>query len=663
MFKRLNRSFWILAGLVIAMVQTACDDDEKEEIVLVANPENIEVTAEGGQQTVTYTLTGMAEVEKARAESDVEWVNNFNTDVAGTVTFNVDINEVESERDAVVTLTCNGATAEVRIHQEAAPHIPFVIAIKEIYDAGVVYSVVPDDPDMSYMSMVALKSDVDAYNSDDEFFNDELAFFQTAADAADMSLADYLSTRVKKGSVEGPAYRLKPETDYYAYAYGMTADGQRLTPVRKVAFKTIAPERSTTAFEINYDIKGADVIMTVTPDNTEQYYMYNMIEAAEVTGDDDLLALTQQEIDNYVDIYERLFSIAQPEAVERFAAKGVNSYDFSGYLKENTEYIGYAVPVDRLGVICGDVVARKFTTGTKAPDSEFTLSLTSASEREVSVKVNTDFSDHYVIGIDNAANWTGMTDSQILERLVNNYQWQAKGGTGSADYTFYSLTPQTDYCVFVFGYVDGVATTSLYRLDVRTANASHADIAFHANYGKYFDGTELAENVDAERFAEAKGLAVVPFTLSTTGSDNCAEIYYGLYPADYTDKEAWPDSVFSEELLEYGYWESSKIFFLEYDKAYTMIGFGATENMALGEFSRTLVKVTREGASSYTEFSSSSAAANAHGKRAQAGKATKIVLKAKAKTMSHRSGATPLKPMKTGGKSARTVQFRSSIQF
>lgn len=660
MIKLLSRFFWATAGVALAMSFTACDDDDKDSVTIVADPASIEVPAEGGQQTVTYTVTGMAGDVKAEAESNVDWVNTFNCDEAGKVTFSVDANEVEAERDAVVTLTCSGATAQVKVTQAAAPHIPFEITVKEIYDAGVLYSVVPEDPDMNFMSMVALKSDVDAYASDEEFFNDELAFYQTAAETAQTTLTEYLSTRLKKGTVEGPAYRLKPETEYYAYAYGMTADGERTTPIRKVAFKTIAVERTDTKIEISYDINGTDVIMTVTPDNSEQYYMYNMIAAAEVAGDDDLIAATQTEIDNYVDFYERLFGVPQPEAVQRFASKGVNSYDFSNYLSENTEYIGYAVPVDRLGVICGDVVSKKFTTGVKAPENQFTLSLTAASEREVTVNVKTDLSDHYVVGIDNAIKWEGMTDFEILARLLNDYQWQTKGGTGNADYTFYSLTPQTDYCIFVFGYVNGEATTPLYRLDVKTSAATHADITFHVNYGKYFDGTELADNVDATRFEDARGLAVLPVTLTTSGSDDCVEIYYGLYPADYTDKEKWPDSDFSDELLEYGYWQSSKTFFIEYDKAYTMIGFGATSDMALGEFGRTLIKVTRDGVSPYTEFETSSTVAVAG--RSSARTAAKTSFRGQAKVMTH-STARPLKPSKADGKVQRTKMFRSSIRF
>lgn len=96
---------------------------------------------------------------------------------------------------------------------------------------------------MTYISMVAEKSYIDSYESDAAYFNDELSFFKSSAEAAGIELSEYLAKLLKQGEVSGPAYRLKPENDYYAYAYGMSADGQRLTPIYKTEFTTVAVER------------------------------------------------------------------------------------------------------------------------------------------------------------------------------------------------------------------------------------------------------------------------------------------------------------------------------------------------------------------------------------------------------------------------------------
>ncbi len=50
-----------------------------------------------------------------------------------------------------------------------------------------------------------------------------------------------------------------------------------------------------------------------------------------------------------------------------------------------------------------------------------------------------------------------------------------------------------------------------------------------------------------------------------------------------------------EELLDIGYWQESNIFNLNYDKPYTMIGFGVTVDFAIGAMSRQLVQLDREG--------------------------------------------------------------------
>lgn len=597
-----------MLSLLLVIIATGCDDnDAPQEVKLTVATETLTVGPDGGAFNVEYVLEGAAEGERPQIKCDEAWINGFNLDIKGVISFSVDANEQESPRRAIVDVLYGESKSSFSVIQDAAEHIEsFTIDIKEIYDAGVVYSIVPADAGITYVSMVVEKSYFDSYDSDDAYFADDLKFFKESAEASQMQLSEYLASILKKGETSGPAYRLKPEHTYYIYAYGLTSDGERLTEICKHEFTTAAVERSNVKLNISYTVTGTSVTMTVTPDDPEQLYMFNAIEATPETDDKFLLGIVQNEIDQYIEFYERLFGVPQDEAVKRFASKGVSSYTFDG-LKPETNYVGYAVAVNRLGSICADVVSAGFTTeAEQKPEDEIKISVSSLSDREITVDVESGIADHYVIGVDNSVRWEGMTDEQILQRLIAGYQWQAKGGEGNGSYTFYSLMPQTGYSIFAFGYVDGVATTRLYRLDFTTKDAVGADILFKMEYDRYFDGTEMAATYGEEKFGEARGKAVLPVRLVTEGTDNCAEIYYLFFEGDYSDRSTYPDDVFMDDLIEYGDWRSSNCYYPEYDKPYTMIGFGATDNMAMGPLSRQVVTLSRAGASPVSEYSAAS---------------------------------------------------------
>ena len=126
-------------------------------------------------------------------------------------------------------------------------------------------------------------------------------------------------------------------------------------------------------------------------------------------------------------------------------------------------------------------------------------------------------------------------------------------------------------------------------------------------YDKYYDGDEMALTYGDERYGEAKGKAVFPVRFETEGSDECAEIYYLFFDGDYSDATKYSDDYFMEDLLEYGDWRYNNCFYPEYDKPYTMIGFGATNDMAMGPVSRQVVTLSRDGVSPASEYSNAPA--------------------------------------------------------
>lgn len=103
----------LLLALAACCFLFACDKNEKQpeepteapELTLTSESE-VNVSAEGGEVTITYTLANPAENGgiSAQAEDGAEWCDGFNCDTDGQVTFTVAANDGDA-REAVVTVT------------------------------------------------------------------------------------------------------------------------------------------------------------------------------------------------------------------------------------------------------------------------------------------------------------------------------------------------------------------------------------------------------------------------------------------------------------------------------------------------------------------------------------------------------------------------------
>lgn len=597
---------WMSATAIasLALVSVGCQDENgAPEAELTITSTVVSVEADGGRAEATYAIAGGEKGETVKAESDAAWIKDFDFSTSGKVVFTVEPNQEEAEREASVKLNFSDKEGSFTVRQAGVVLPDFTIAIDEnsVTEASVSYTVTPKDAEMTYITMTVDKERFDSFENDEAYFRSDLDYFSDIAKGNDISLEEYLKGIIHKGEAKGTAYMHKPDKDYYVYAYGATTAGERLTDIYKAEFKTKAVERVNTSFTISYDITGSKVRMSVSPDDVNQYYIFNVFKKDEGLTDARIIEDLQKDCDTRVSLYASL-GVTQDEAVKRFASKGFDYYTFDGILEPETEYVGVAVAVSPMGNVCSDLKTEKFVTGKDIVpgENEISISLVNVSKDEVTVSTDVKTSDHYVIGIEKSMVFEGKSDEEILGTLANGYQWQAKGQAGNGTFTFYSLTPGVNYSIFAFGWVDGKVTTSLYRLDFKTVDGTASGITFKFRYDKYFDGTKLAE-ANPKYAGQAEGKAAVPAWMETQGSE-LGELFYGFLKGDYTDSAKWPDDNFFEELLDIGYWDNKGVFFFDFDTTYTVIGFASDNTGAFGPMSRQIVRFSREGVSDISEF-------------------------------------------------------------
>ena len=161
--------------------------------------------------------------------------------VSGRIGFAFDPSEGEV-RIANVALTYKGAEKKVVTLLQPAPETPeltFDIRVSGIDGSSAVVAWTPSDDTASYVPMVVEKSLFDSYATEVDYIRSDIEYIQGQADLAGKTFAEMLDMFLTTGPTgEQTISGLASDTDYYAYAYGMTAEGVATSAISKTEFRT-----------------------------------------------------------------------------------------------------------------------------------------------------------------------------------------------------------------------------------------------------------------------------------------------------------------------------------------------------------------------------------------------------------------------------------------
>lgn len=117
-------------------------------------------------------------------------------------------------------------------------NVQFEITVSGISSNSATVSVVPSSSDLSYYFDVVDKSNFENLDSSVALATDVIAYINASL-AEGESFADYLSMGADSYTYNTS---LKANTDYYAYAFGVSAEGVVTTDITMVPFKTLPSE-------------------------------------------------------------------------------------------------------------------------------------------------------------------------------------------------------------------------------------------------------------------------------------------------------------------------------------------------------------------------------------------------------------------------------------
>lgn len=493
------KSLLLVALLALGFV--ACEKDpvtdEKSPVIKVDATE-IKLNSHGESLEIGYRIENVepSERKSVKVENLAEWLD---VEVGEeTILLTAEKNNTTQGRVINIVVKYEGAeSVEISVMQEnievPRENLTLELEVSEIGPTSITIDITASHPDMTWIPMVTYKEYWDQKPSDEDVYISDLAYFEYLADNAGITREEFLVDMLGMGSQEGIVIDgLTPNTEFVIYAYGLTADGERTTDIVAREATTEKPYEGDITFD--FDIKEEDYIMefVVTPSHKGVNYYHGVATEAEIEAWKELAAS-----DNLRDAIQ----IGDIEAnIDMFVSYGFidsrkeyfdmcNVYDTvnDGWerVKADTKYILYAAKWDENCDLIGEVSTAEYTTApAEMSSNKFTVEIREVNQSQVTVAVKTTTYDPYVIIPMKSEDIEGMTDDEIFNYVISEYDYLVSEYTFNGDHTrtFSRMRPETDYTILVFGNTAGTMTTEMVKVEVTTtASGDPKDCTFTFN--------------------------------------------------------------------------------------------------------------------------------------------------------------------------------------
>lgn len=478
-----------IALLLVAVVAiVACDNNDEpvvpaEKPVVELSGDVVEAEANGGSYSLSYTITNPVEEAMLRVVSDQEWVSDI-TVAADEITFVVAANDAAEER--VATLRVEYPEAEAQsfvVKQQGVEPVPadyFVIDVQEVHAASAITQVTPADNEMYYIMYLEEVSYFQngGIESAEQLFEDDFTAFEKNAISNNMNLKEYmLKVNVAFQDVKRVKWNsVRPGVASVLYVYGVefSEDGASYEPVTDVAWKVIEPEYAPLQevnFNLDIDIDGAEVALSVKPENWDGYYVVKFVD-----GNDDLYMGNDATFDeeDMKSIADEWISVldsnlngghALDQILNEICCKGdavieaqLNSYTlYSALVYPVAEYDGFVQVVAEPSYISFS------TEEVQQSDMDINIEVSNCYVRVADLKITPSNPDETYLLLITPTEYlpADYDDEVLLDVTLGEFIYYTYEFEGEVTTHLNTLYPDKEYIVVAFGYSGGVVTTDV----------------------------------------------------------------------------------------------------------------------------------------------------------------------------------------------------------
>ena len=357
----------------------------------------------------------------------------------------------------------------------------FAITIEELHASRAITQVLPDNMQMQYVMYLEEVSYLQgsAIDTQEKLWQDDFNAFKRSAAQADMTLREYMQQAniVFSGTQRVQWNNVLPGIKSVLYVYGVmfNEDGSEYEVVTDIAWKVIEPERAPLKdieFDIQVDVKGADVVVTIDPKEFTGHYLVKIVDVNSDLYPQDDAAFTEEYMKYICDEWTYLYDgnldngHKKEDILKQVCYSGRGSLSF-----ELDSYVLYSVLVypveeyDGFMQIVAEPSYKNFSTEeVQQSDMEINIEVTNCYVRVADIRVTaTDPDAQYLLMITPTYylpdNYTDETLKEYALGTFYNYTYTFKGEMTSHLNTLY---PSTEYVIVTFGYSGGVVTTDVY---------------------------------------------------------------------------------------------------------------------------------------------------------------------------------------------------------
>ena len=214
-----------------------------------------------------------------------------------------------------VAVACN--PNEEPIPVPPTPDADFVVEISDVTRSTVTVSVAPSEKIADYICVVEERSVVDEFTQEKFVIATVFQELTEEASSKGLTLAEYMPTVVDNGVIEDATFSgLSLDTEYYLLVFGVDDKYEACTELTKVAFKTLAVEKSDCTFEVATEVVDNSVTISVSPSDKEIYWY--------------LCTMPVSTYDYYIND-ENGHKMSEGYFYEYFFQQDINAYRSAGY--------------------------------------------------------------------------------------------------------------------------------------------------------------------------------------------------------------------------------------------------------------------------------------------------------------------------------------------
>ena len=402
---------------------------------------------------------------------------------------------------AVALIALAAACQNEPPHEPVKPK-PFAFENKQIKHTELSLDIAPEDKELEYVVLFAEKKHFIANGIDtrEELLADDLAMLRQYADYYGITIREFLEGMkwITKGDKEGyKVTNLYPATEYVVYCYGVNVEGENYEATTEVYYEVItttAPKLQDIDFDIEANIVGNSVAITITPNDYNGLYYsyivpdtnnYYLPEGAPFNAD----YLAHYRNTTWATFNELINN--QGIAAEQFCHSG--EVTINDRLNPNANYmvICFAVSEDQTPILCSEPSIAYFATQeSNKSDLKIEIKVEDITQYNAMLTVTPSKRGEEYACVFLAASQLPSLESEYEQMMfiIENFDPAIFSGPFSEALT--PLMPSTEYVVVAFGIENNLPTTDMFSYRFTSLKAGTSEV--------YIESIEIVKLFDAE---------------------------------------------------------------------------------------------------------------------------------------------------------------------